>query len=119
MRGMHRSVLALMLVAVGMMAFAPGAYAVPSYTRQTALTCAACHTIYPALTPFGRQFKLNGYTMTGLTQVMAKATPQAPAMSLNRDMPVSTIVEAGLTSLNRAIPGQQNPSSAFPQSLSL
>ena len=119
MRGMHRSTLALVLVAVGMAAFTPGAYAVPSFSRQTGLACAACHTIYPALTPFGRLFKLNGYTMTGLAQVVAKETQQAPGMSLNRDMPVSAIVQAGLTSLSRAVPGQQNPSAAFPQTLAL
>ena len=119
MRGMHRSTLALALVAVGMAAFTQGAYAVPSFSRQTGLACAACHTIYPALTPFGRLFKLNGYTMTGLAQVVAKETQQAPGMSLNRDMPVSAIVQAGLTSLSRAVPGQQNPSAAFPQTLAL
>ncbi len=47
MRGMHRSTLALVLVAVGMAAFTPGAYAVPSFSRQTGLACAACHTIIP------------------------------------------------------------------------
>ncbi len=34
MRGMHRSTLALALVAVGMAAFTQGAYAVPSFSRQ-------------------------------------------------------------------------------------
>lgn len=119
MRTLNRSVLMLILATLGMAAFVPAARAVPSYTRQTGLTCAACHTLYPALTPFGRQFKLNGYTMTGLTQVMAKETRQAPGLSLNREMPISAIVQVGLTSLDRAAPGQQNPSSAFPQSLSL
>ena len=39
------------------------ALAVPSYARQTGLDCAACHTSFPELTPFGREFKLNGYTL--------------------------------------------------------
>jgi hypothetical protein len=39
------------------------AYAIPPFARQTGLECNACHTVYPQLTPFGRQFKLNGYTM--------------------------------------------------------
>lgn len=38
------------------------AYAIPSFARQTGYPCTACHTIYPQLTPLGRQFKLNGYT---------------------------------------------------------
>lgn len=41
------------------------ALAVPSFARQTQLPCAACHvgSFGPQLTPFGRQFKLLGYTL--------------------------------------------------------
>lgn len=39
------------------------AQAVPSFARQTGMDCAACHTSFPELTPFGRNFKLNGYTL--------------------------------------------------------
>ncbi|MDE2029859.1 MAG: cytochrome C [Alphaproteobacteria bacterium] len=45
----------------------PGvAHAVPSFATQTGQPCAACHVgaFGPQLTPFGRDFKLNGYTMT-------------------------------------------------------
>ena len=38
------------------------AFAIPPFARQTGLECNTCHTVYPQLTPFGRQFKLNGYT---------------------------------------------------------
>lgn len=39
--------------------------AVPSFTDQTGQPCQACHVggFGPHLTPFGREFKLNGYTM--------------------------------------------------------
>lgn len=43
----------------------PSANAVPAFARQTGQTCATCHTIWPELTPFGRQFKLMGYTAGG------------------------------------------------------
>jgi hypothetical protein len=39
----------------------PEARALPSFARQTSLPCTACHTDFPKLTAFGRQFKLNGY----------------------------------------------------------
>lgn len=39
------------------------AFAVPSFARQTGMDCAACHTSFPELTPFGREFKLTGYTL--------------------------------------------------------
>ncbi len=39
------------------------AIAIPSFARQTGLPCTSCHTIYPQLTAFGREFKVNGYTL--------------------------------------------------------
>jgi hypothetical protein len=41
------------------------AQALPSFAQQTGLPCAQCHTIAfgPALTAYGRQFKLNGYAL--------------------------------------------------------
>ena len=41
------------------------AEAVPSFARQTGQPCAACHTAFPELTPFGRRFKIGGYTLQG------------------------------------------------------
>ncbi|MGO9547627.1 MAG: cytochrome C [Rhodomicrobium sp.] len=41
------------------------ASAVPAYARQTGQPCATCHTAFPELTPYGRQFKLMGYTAGG------------------------------------------------------
>src|ERR1035438_1257800 len=45
------------------------AVAVPSFARQTGMACAACHTVFPELTPFGREFKLNGYVLDNIKQV--------------------------------------------------
>ena len=39
--------------------------ALPSFARQTGQPCGTCHTDYPGLTPYGRLFKLNGYTTGG------------------------------------------------------
>ncbi len=43
------------------------AQAVPSFSRQTGAACSQCHTqsFGPNLTPFGRDFKLGGYTLGG------------------------------------------------------
>ena len=41
------------------------AQALPSFARQTGQPCGTCHTDFPALTPFGRRFKLLGYTTGG------------------------------------------------------
>jgi hypothetical protein len=42
------------------------ANALPSFSRQTGASCNQCHTqsFGPNLTPFGRDFKLGGYTMS-------------------------------------------------------
>src|SRR5450756_1040603 len=44
---------------------APPAQALPSVARQTGQPCGTCHTDFPALTPYGRRFKLLGYTAGG------------------------------------------------------
>jgi len=58
---LHQIALVAML-ASGLTAALP-AQAVPAFARQTGEDCAACHTSFPELTPFGREFKLNGYTL--------------------------------------------------------
>jgi hypothetical protein len=57
----------------------PGAEAMPSFSRQTGQACNVCHTqsFGPNLTPFGRDFKLGGYTMGGGKGIDAKM----PALS--------------------------------------
>jgi hypothetical protein len=41
------------------------AWSVPAFARATGLPCAVCHTLAfgPALTPYGRNFKLHGYAL--------------------------------------------------------
>ena len=43
------------------------ACAVPSFARQTGLSCNVCHSNPPELTAFGRNFKLKGYVLTDMT----------------------------------------------------
>src|SRR6516165_9092889 len=45
--------------------FSPHAASLPLYARQTGQPCATCHTAFLELTPFGRRFKLGGYTLDG------------------------------------------------------
>src|SRR6185312_2596754 len=51
------------LAAVVLACFMLPARAVPSFARQTGLDCFTCHVSWPELTPTGRLFKLNGYTL--------------------------------------------------------
>jgi hypothetical protein len=55
------------LLTIGLLGFlvAQSAQAVPSFAAQTGQSCVACHAggQFPELTPYGRMFKLTGYTM--------------------------------------------------------
>src|SRR5689334_9869127 len=54
------------IVAALMIGLIPrSAHSLPLYARQTGQPCATCHTAFLELTPFGRRFKLGGYTLGG------------------------------------------------------
>lgn len=59
----HSALLGLILVGT---VIAMPAEAVPSFARQTGMSCAACHVgaFGPELTRYGQEFKLGGYTAT-------------------------------------------------------
>lgn len=59
------AVLLLLLLAALFMLMPSRAQAIPLFTRQVGVPCASCHAggAFPELTPFGRQFKLRGYTL--------------------------------------------------------
>lgn len=69
----------------------------PSFGRQTGLGCNSCHTIYPELTPTGRNFKMNGYTATKHEDKPYEWPPPITASivtsftHLNRKQPVNTL----------------------------
>lgn len=94
---------------------------VPGFSRQTGLPCAACHYQFPQLNAFGRQFKLNGYTLTTLHTITAKAsdTTKRETLALLPIPPLSAMIVASLTATRTAIPGTQNGTAAFPQQASL
>ena len=68
------------------------ARALPSYARQTGQQCAACHNGFPELTPYGRQFKLNGYTWSGGTSDL----PPIAAMAIPTFTNVRKGIDGGL-----------------------
>jgi hypothetical protein len=58
-------------------------YAVPSFERQTGMSCTVCHTVFPELTPFGRIFKLNGYLFSKYTASKEFHPPLAAMVQLS------------------------------------
>jgi len=66
------------------------AHAIPAYARQTGQNCQACHAggQFPELTPYGRLFKLSGYTLG------------------TRDIPISVM---GVASLSKSLHPDSDP----------
>lgn len=67
-------------------------HAVPSFARQTGMQCSGCHTVFPELNSFGRQFKLRAYTLGN-----ANADATFPA-----NLPVSAILQITRTTTANA-----------------
>lgn len=91
---------------------------IPSFSRQTQLACSVCHTSFPQLTAFGRRFKLNGYTLTGIQTVKGKPGVGGRGVRLNLIPGLSTMVQTSVTRTDKAQPGTQNNNVDFPQEMS-
>lgn len=92
---------------------------IPSFSRQTKLACSACHYQFPQLTPFGRLFKLNGYTLTGLETIGQPADTTSETLKLAPIPPASAMLVTSFTHLSEEVPATQNNTASFPQQFSL
>ena len=99
--------------------------AVPSFARQTGMACAACHTVFPELTPFGREFKLNGYVLDNMKQVTGIDTSDRQTLALNSIPPISLMAQISYTRTSKPLPDSvlsgalaKDGDLAFPQQVS-
>lgn len=93
---------------------------VPSFSRQTKLSCAMCHNGFPQLTAFGRLFKLNGYTLTGLPTITEQAdSASRMTLSVSPIAPLSVMAIVSNTNMSKAIDGTLGSTTQFPQQLSV
>lgn len=83
----------------------PKAYAVPSFARQTGYECSKCHTVFPELTPYGRQFKLGGFTDS------SRSWDEGP---LTKRIPISLALQVSRTGTSNTTAGGTMPTD-FPQ----
>lgn len=93
------------------------ANAVPSFARQTGLSCNVCHRNPPELTSFGRRFKLMGYTLGSLPS--AEKVGDTTDLLLSKYVPLSAMVLISNTAYQANQPSSQNNSAGFPQQLSM
>ena len=101
----------LLLISVG------DAYAVPSFARQTGLSCNVCHSNPPELTAFGRNFKLKGYVLTDMTA--KDKVGNTKDLLLSKYIPLSAMIIISDTAYQSNQPASQNNSAGFPQQLSI
>jgi hypothetical protein len=83
------------LMGAVLLAVSGNAWSLPSYAQQTGKPCSSCHAIAfgPALTPYGRDFKLNGYVWG----------------EVEHAIPLSVMTVVGYTHTNSALPGDAAP----------
>jgi hypothetical protein len=109
-----------LIVLIGLFLNTINANALPSYARQTGMSCSACHFSFPELNSFGRQFKMNGYVLTGMTTIDSKDdSSQVTRLKLLTTLPLSVMVQSSFTHISKDVEGTQNNSVAFPQQLSV
>jgi hypothetical protein len=99
--------------------WAASAHAVPSFSRQTGLSCNTCHMNPLELTPFGRDFKLNGYTFSTNQKITAKGEGKQSPLDLAKALPLSAMFQLSATATNSPQPSTQNGNFEFPQQASL
>lgn len=113
------TIMTVPILCIALLSTPQKASAVPSYSRQTGFACSSCHTNPPELTPLGRTFKLNGYTMQGLKTITAPSTKEKTSLSLLSYLPLSAQVEISTTGLQTKEPTTQNWNFSVPQDASL
>jgi hypothetical protein len=125
MVGLRRLIFGVFTLGVCLVHAAPS-WAVPSFARQTGMTCAACHTVFPELTPFGREFKLNGYVLDNIKQVTGIDTSGAQTLAINSIPPISLMLQVSYTHTGSPLPDSaitgalaKDGDLLFPQQVSL
>jgi hypothetical protein len=112
----------LILILSGMLVFILSSqnYAIPSFARQTHLSCNYCHYTYPTLTAFGRLFKLNGYTLTNIETIDAVSRDSSrTTLKLVSTYTLSTMVKSSFTSISKETPGADKSFVQSPEELSI
>ena len=97
---------ALLLVGAAVVLPTRPASAIPSFARQTGQPCASCHSAFPQLTPFGRRFKLNGYTLGG-TRCGGSQTAAPSPMRVSAAN--AAVAAAAAAADNKATTGSSDP----------
>lgn len=103
-------------------AFAPEAAAIPSFSRQTSMTCQSCHAQHvPILNGFGQAFKASGYPLMGIKQGKIEGDRLSIPDTLNASMRLKARYQKSNGANTDAIPGDSTNSGQWqvPEEFSL
>lgn len=89
--------LGFILAGLGLFLLPGLSQAIPSFARQTGMSCSACHTIFPELTTYGRTFKLNGYTTTNTDELKDASDTGGTRLDMDQVPPLSAMLQIGDT----------------------
>src|SRR6202142_2697656 len=93
------------------------ARAIPPFPRKTGLAGEACPTMPPELTPFGRRFKLSGYTLTTRPPLVQDVDDHKKDTLWLTDLPgIAVLAQIGYDHYNREPPDTGQPYPAHAQS---
>jgi hypothetical protein len=111
------TVASLVALAGATLMLAQPARAIPPFARQTGLACEACHTLPPELTPFGRRFKLGGYTLTTRPPLVNDISDNKQNTLWLTDLPgIAVLAQMNYSHYDRAPPDTGQPYPAHAQS---
>src|SRR5512143_2240267 len=96
--------LALLLVGAGVLLAPKPASAIPSFARQTGQPCSTCHSAFPQLTPYGRRFKLEGYTAGG-----TRCGPAEDLAERELQIPIAGMSVPNFTHINKKLDPADTP----------
>ena len=81
----------IILIVFVVVLFPNSSEAIPAFARKTSMTCSTCHTAWPSLNAFGRQYKEHGYRLGHLEapdKVISKD------LKWNESLPISVLLVA-------------------------
>ncbi|MCL4542387.1 MAG: hypothetical protein M1458_01405 [Deltaproteobacteria bacterium] len=87
------TLIALFILAVSFAMSPKKASAIPSFAQKYHFSCAVCHTVFPNLNPFGREFWRNGFRLPGTNGTPSDATQITEGLSLPNPWPIPIMIE--------------------------
>ena len=89
MKFFNLSVSSIILIVFVAVLFPSTSEAIPAFARKTNMACSTCHTAWPALNAFGRQYKEHGYRLGHLE---APNKTISEDLKWNESLPVSVML---------------------------